>query len=171
MKTLSAETAQLGTPVEGDVLFLARHDGAQPIALTSAIGKRLPASSTAVGKAMLARLRRLRHARVQTQTERRLVPGSIPTELGGVTRDDQRNRTMDRLRLPRPSAHSRWRSANSPIGPPTTSEWRARGRRTRGSGPRSAASRKGCNGRPACSSQRRPHGTTRRDRRWRGHGR
>ena len=30
-----------------DMLFLARHDGAQPIALTSAIGKRLPASSTA----------------------------------------------------------------------------------------------------------------------------
>ncbi|HEX9865933.1 MAG TPA: IclR family transcriptional regulator [Acidimicrobiia bacterium] len=56
METLSAETVQLGTLVEGDVLFLARHDGAQPIALTSAIGKRLPASATAVGKAMLARL-------------------------------------------------------------------------------------------------------------------
>jgi len=40
----------------GDVLFLARHDGTQPIALTSGVGKRLPASSTAIGKAMLARL-------------------------------------------------------------------------------------------------------------------
>jgi DNA-binding IclR family transcriptional regulator len=56
MDALSAETAQLGTLLEGDVLFLARHDGVQPIALTSTIGKRLPASSTAVGKAMLAQL-------------------------------------------------------------------------------------------------------------------
>jgi DNA-binding IclR family transcriptional regulator len=53
---LSAETAQLGTLVESDVLFLGRHDGTQPIALTSTIGKRLPASSTAIGKAMLAQL-------------------------------------------------------------------------------------------------------------------
>jgi IclR family transcriptional regulator, blcABC operon repressor len=53
---LSAETAQLGTLLENDVLFLSRHDGIQPIALTSAIGRRLPASSTAVGKAMLAQL-------------------------------------------------------------------------------------------------------------------
>jgi DNA-binding IclR family transcriptional regulator len=56
MTTLSAETVQLATLVDGDVLFLARHDGAQPIALTSAIGKRLPASCTAIGKAMLAQL-------------------------------------------------------------------------------------------------------------------
>jgi DNA-binding IclR family transcriptional regulator len=56
MNTLSAETAQLGTLLGSDVLFLARHDGTQPIALTSTIGKRLPASSTAVGKAMLAQL-------------------------------------------------------------------------------------------------------------------
>ena len=56
MDALSAETAQLGTLVGGDVLYLARHDGTQPIALTSGIGKRLPASSTAIGKAMLAQL-------------------------------------------------------------------------------------------------------------------
>ncbi len=53
---LAAETAQLGTLLESDVLFLTRHDGIQPIALTSTIGKRLPALSTAVGKAMLAQL-------------------------------------------------------------------------------------------------------------------
>lgn len=52
--SLSAETAQLATLAGGDVLFLARHDGTQPIALTSAVGKRLPASCTAIGKAMLA---------------------------------------------------------------------------------------------------------------------
>ena len=56
LDALSAETGQLGTLLDGDVLFLARHDGIQPIALTSTIGKRLPASCTAVGKAMLARL-------------------------------------------------------------------------------------------------------------------
>lgn len=56
LDALSGETAQLGTLDKGDVLFLARHDGTQPIALTSAIGRRLPASSTAIGKAMLARL-------------------------------------------------------------------------------------------------------------------
>lgn len=55
-ETLSAETAQLATLAGGDVLYLARHDGAQPIALTSGVGKRLPASSTAIGKAMLAQL-------------------------------------------------------------------------------------------------------------------
>ena len=33
MDGLSAETAQRGTLLEGDVLFLARHDGTQPIAL------------------------------------------------------------------------------------------------------------------------------------------
>jgi len=56
MNNLSHETAQLATLAGGDVLFLARHDGTQPIALTSGVGKRLPASCTAIGKAMLARL-------------------------------------------------------------------------------------------------------------------
>jgi DNA-binding IclR family transcriptional regulator len=56
LEALSAETAQLGTLTGGDVLFLTRHDGTQPIALTSGTGKRLPASSTAIGKAMLAQL-------------------------------------------------------------------------------------------------------------------
>lgn len=56
LDALAAETSQLGTLDRGDVLFLSRHDGVQPIALTSAVGRRLPASSTAIGKAMLARL-------------------------------------------------------------------------------------------------------------------
>ncbi|MGD2102840.1 MAG: IclR family transcriptional regulator [Acidimicrobiia bacterium] len=56
LETLAGETAQLGTLDAGDVLFIARHDGTQPIALTSGVGKRLPASSTAIGKAMLAQL-------------------------------------------------------------------------------------------------------------------
>jgi DNA-binding IclR family transcriptional regulator len=56
LEALSAETSQLATLDRGDVLFLSRHDGVQPIALTSSVGKRLPASSTAIGKAMLATL-------------------------------------------------------------------------------------------------------------------
>jgi len=56
MDYLSHETAQLGMLSGGEVLFLARHDGTQPISLTSGVGRRLPASSTAIGKAMLAQL-------------------------------------------------------------------------------------------------------------------
>jgi DNA-binding IclR family transcriptional regulator len=55
-EALSAETAQLATLAGDEVLFLARHDGAQPITLTSGVGRRLPASSTAIGKSMLAQL-------------------------------------------------------------------------------------------------------------------
>ena len=36
--------------------YLARHDGRQPVRLTSQIGRRLPASVTATGKAALASL-------------------------------------------------------------------------------------------------------------------
>ena len=36
--------------------YLARHDGRQPVRLTSEIGRRLPASCTATGKAALAAL-------------------------------------------------------------------------------------------------------------------
>jgi DNA-binding IclR family transcriptional regulator len=39
-----------------EMTYLARHDGRQPVRLTSQIGRRLPASSTASGKAALASL-------------------------------------------------------------------------------------------------------------------
>lgn len=54
----SHETVQLATLDGADVIYLARHDGTQPISLTSIVGKRLPASSTALGKAMLGTLDR-----------------------------------------------------------------------------------------------------------------
>lgn len=51
------ETVQLATLGEGlDVVYLARRDGRQPVRLASDVGRRLPASCTAVGKAMLAEL-------------------------------------------------------------------------------------------------------------------
>ncbi len=48
------ETCQLGILVNGNVLYLAKEDSAQPIRLVSFVGKRLPAYSTAIGKALLS---------------------------------------------------------------------------------------------------------------------
>jgi DNA-binding IclR family transcriptional regulator len=52
----SEETAQLAILTGLEVTYIARHDGRQPIRLASDIGRRLPASCTAVGKAALASL-------------------------------------------------------------------------------------------------------------------
>lgn len=50
------ETIQLGVLDGTEVTYVARHDGQQPIRLASEIGRRLPASCTAMGKAALASL-------------------------------------------------------------------------------------------------------------------
>lgn len=50
----SAETMLLAVLDGADVLYLARHDGTQPIRLASDIGRRMPAVVTALGKAMLS---------------------------------------------------------------------------------------------------------------------
>jgi DNA-binding IclR family transcriptional regulator len=52
----SDETVQFAVLDGLDVTYLARHDGRQQIRLTSGIGRRLPAYSTATGKAALASL-------------------------------------------------------------------------------------------------------------------
>jgi DNA-binding IclR family transcriptional regulator len=52
----SEETVQLAILDGLEVTYLARHDGRQPVRLTSGIGRRLPAFSTATGKAALASL-------------------------------------------------------------------------------------------------------------------
>jgi DNA-binding IclR family transcriptional regulator len=52
----SQETLLLAQLDGTDVLYLARHDGTQPIRLACDIGRRLPANCTALGKAMLAQL-------------------------------------------------------------------------------------------------------------------
>jgi DNA-binding IclR family transcriptional regulator len=75
------ETIQLATLTEDlDVLYVARHDGADPVRLYSEIGHRLPATCTAVGKAMLASMP------VESVTEqlqvrgiRSMTPNSIAT--------------------------------------------------------------------------------------------
>jgi DNA-binding IclR family transcriptional regulator len=52
----SGETVQLAILDGLEMTYLARHDGRQPVRLTSQIGRRLPATSTATGKAALASL-------------------------------------------------------------------------------------------------------------------
>lgn len=56
LPTVSSETMLLGLLDGADVLYLARHDGTQPIRLASDVGRRMPAVCTALGKAMLATL-------------------------------------------------------------------------------------------------------------------
>ena len=52
----SEETVQFAILDGIEVTYLARHDGRQPVRLSSGIGRRLPAFSTATGKAALASL-------------------------------------------------------------------------------------------------------------------
>ena len=52
----SEETTQMALLDGVEVTYVARHDGRQPIRLASEIGRRLPASCTALGKAALASL-------------------------------------------------------------------------------------------------------------------
>jgi DNA-binding IclR family transcriptional regulator len=52
----SDETVQLAVLDGLEMTYLARHDGRQPVRLTSGIGRRLPATCTATGKAALASL-------------------------------------------------------------------------------------------------------------------
>jgi len=56
LPTGSEETVQLAVLDGIEMTYLARHDGRQQVRLTSGIGRRLPAISTATGKAALASL-------------------------------------------------------------------------------------------------------------------
>jgi IclR family transcriptional regulator, blcABC operon repressor len=56
LPTGSEETVQFAVLDGTEVIYLARHDGRQQVRLTSGIGRRLPAISTATGKAALASL-------------------------------------------------------------------------------------------------------------------
>ncbi|NGY64219.1 IclR family transcriptional regulator [Lentzea sp. NEAU-D13] len=54
---VGAQETMLLAVLDGlEVVYLARHDGSQPIRLASDIGRRMPAGVTALGKAMLASL-------------------------------------------------------------------------------------------------------------------
>ena len=56
LPSASEETIQLAILDGAEMTYLARHDGQQPVRLTSQIGRRLGASHTATGKAALASL-------------------------------------------------------------------------------------------------------------------
>jgi len=56
LPTASEETIQLAVLDGVEMTYLARHDGRQPVRLTSQIGRRLPATVTATGKSALASL-------------------------------------------------------------------------------------------------------------------
>ena len=82
LPTGSEETIQLAVLDDLEVTYLARHDGRQPVRLTSQIGRRLPATVTATGKAALASLDR-------AELDRRLagvteLPQLTPHSLGSV---------------------------------------------------------------------------------------
>lgn len=71
--TGSEETVQLAVLDDLEMTYLARHDGRQPVRLTSQIGRRLPATVTATGKAALASL-------PADELDRRLATvGDLPT--------------------------------------------------------------------------------------------
>lgn len=72
LETGSDETIQLAVLDGVEMTYLARHDGRQPVRLTSQIGRRLPASVTATGKAALASLE-------PEEIERRLVGVELPS--------------------------------------------------------------------------------------------
>jgi DNA-binding IclR family transcriptional regulator len=67
----SEETVQLAVLDGIEMTYLARHDGKQPVRLTSQIGRRLPASVTATGKAALALIN---EAEVRRRYEGRTLP-------------------------------------------------------------------------------------------------
>jgi DNA-binding IclR family transcriptional regulator len=83
----SEETVQFAVLDGLEVTYLARHDGRQPVRLTSAIGRRLPAFTTATGKAALASL-------ADDELERRLAR---VTTLPRPTR--KAHGTLDELRI------------------------------------------------------------------------
>lgn len=104
LSVASRETVQLGTLDGLNVVYLARHDGTQPIRLASDIGGRMPAVCTGLGKAMLARLDphvaedRLRQVTVfpaLTQNSIRNIPDLLAelerTRARGYAIDDEEN--------------------------------------------------------------------------------
>jgi DNA-binding IclR family transcriptional regulator len=89
------ETAQLATLDGLDVVYLARRDGIRRIGIASQVGRRLPATCTAVGKAMLAML-------PQDELVRRLgaaEPFTAPTSHAATTASElvpELDRTRER---------------------------------------------------------------------------
>jgi DNA-binding IclR family transcriptional regulator len=71
------ETVHLGRLDGAEIVYLAKRDSIHPLRLFSAIGRRLPAHATALGKALLARRSPAEVDRVLTGPLRRLTPHTI----------------------------------------------------------------------------------------------
>lgn len=96
------ETAHLGRLDGGDVVYLAKHESPHPLRMFSAVGRRLPAHATALGKVLLAGLA---EDDVSARTGRHLArltpatitdPAALAAELAtirqrGWARDEQEN--------------------------------------------------------------------------------
>lgn len=100
LPTASDETLQLAVLDDLEMTYLARHDGRQQVRLTSGIGRRLPATVTATGKAALAALddRELERRLATVTTLPRLTPNSIGSldELrADIARVRQRGHAVD----------------------------------------------------------------------------
>jgi DNA-binding IclR family transcriptional regulator len=104
LPTGNQETVLLAVLDGTDVLYLARHDGSQPVRLASDVGRRLPAVVTALGKAMLAglpaeelesRLARIDEMPVLTPRSHRTVDALradlVATRNRGYAVDDEQN--------------------------------------------------------------------------------
>ena len=95
----SEETVQLAVLDGVEMTYLARHDGKQPVRLTSQIGRRLPASVTATGKAALAMIderevrRRFDGVALPVLTGRSLA--SVDALLGDLALVRERGYSMD----------------------------------------------------------------------------
>lgn len=81
LRSASDETVQLAVLDNLEMTYLARHDGRQQVRLTSGIGRRLPATVTATGKAALASLddRELERRLANVTRLPLLTPNSIGT--------------------------------------------------------------------------------------------
>jgi DNA-binding IclR family transcriptional regulator len=100
LPTGSEETIQLAVLDGLEVVYLARHDGRQPVRLTSGIGRRLPAFSTATGKVALASLddaelrRRLAGLTVLPRLTRKAL-GTVDELLADIAEVRRRGYAMD----------------------------------------------------------------------------
>lgn len=71
------ETVHLGRLDRADVVYLAKRDSIHPLRLFSAVGRRLPAHATALGKALLARRTPAQADQLVGPTPRRLTANTI----------------------------------------------------------------------------------------------
>ncbi len=85
------EAVHLGRLDGADVVYLAKRDSVHPLRLYSAIGRRLPAHATALGKAMLA-------TRVPSEVERLLPAELVPLTPSTITDHDALRTELDRIR-------------------------------------------------------------------------